>query len=124
MLVMLDQVAQDSGDYSLGWLLTLQADPPAGLFQKPAALPGSSLQSFSPLAEQRWVTTSLAYVKELESISQRRAEAHPKKPPHKPALPTPPTTPAEETPTRKQQRAAAWAAKKAAAAAAAATAKK
>ncbi|CAE7293507.1 unnamed protein product, partial [Symbiodinium sp. KB8] len=93
MFLMLDQAAQDGGDYSLAWLLTLQSDPPAGVFQKPSSLPGSSLQTFSPLAEQRWVTVSLAYVKELETIALRRAEG--------------------ATLSKKQQRAAAWAAKKA-----------
>ena len=118
LLLMLEQCAQDNGDSTLGWLLTLQADPPLGLFQQPTSLPGSSLQTFSSLAEQRWITVALAFVKELETISVRRAEAAPKqKPPTKqPALPTVP--PKTESPdqqlSRKQQRAAAWAAKKAA----------
>ena len=69
LLLMLDQCAQDRGDPTLGWLLTLQADPPLGLFQQPSTLPGSSLQSISPLADQRWVTVALAYTKELETIA-------------------------------------------------------
>ena len=104
MFLMLDQAAQDAGDYSL-----------AGVFQEP----GSALQTFSALAEQRWVTTSLACVKELETIAQRRSEAAPKsKLPPKPAPPpAPPTSDQSEAAlSKKQQRAAAWAAKKAAAA--------
>ena len=117
MFLMLDQAAQDAGDYSLAWLLTPQADPPAGVFQEPSHLPGSALQTFSALAEQRWVTTSLACVKELETIAQRRSEAAPKsKLPPKPAPPpAPPTSDQSEAAlSKKQQRAAAWAAKKAA----------
>ena len=114
LLLMLEQCAQDNGDSTLGWLLTLQADPPL----QPTSLPGSSLQTFSALAEQRWITVALAFVKELETISVRRAEATPKqKPPSKPpALPTvpPKTESADQQLSRKQQRAAAWAAKKAA----------
>ncbi|CAE7226712.1 unnamed protein product, partial [Symbiodinium sp. CCMP2456] len=89
-----------------------QDDRLAGLFQQPASIPGSSLQTFSPLAEQRWITVALAFVKELETISVRRAEVAPKQksPAVPPALPKP--DPPDQL-SRKQQRAAAWAAKKA-----------
>ncbi|CAE7502432.1 unnamed protein product [Symbiodinium necroappetens] len=66
LLLMLDQTAHDRGNSSLGWLLTLQADPPSNLF--------TPLQSFSPLAEQRWITTALAYAKE-QQLSKKQLRA-------------------------------------------------
>ncbi|CAE7273945.1 rluB [Symbiodinium sp. CCMP2592] len=119
LLVMLHQVALDKGNSTLGWLLTLQAEPPAGLFSQQASLPGSSLQTFTPLAEQRWVTTALAFTKELETISGRISEGTTKATQERPA-PKPPSVPApvldtaETQLSRKQQRAAQWAARKAA----------
>ncbi|CAE6946232.1 unnamed protein product [Symbiodinium natans] len=118
LFLMLDQSSLDKGDTTLGWLLTLQGEPPPGLFQTPTNLPGSSLQSFSALAEQRWVTIALAYMKELETIQSRRASVPSSIP--APRVPKPPHSPTEPESgeaafSRKQQRAAQWAAKKAAA---------
>ncbi|CAE7462864.1 unnamed protein product, partial [Symbiodinium necroappetens] len=119
LLLMLDQTAHDRGNSSLGWLLTLQADPPSNLFAAQTAVPGSNLQSFSPLAEQRWITIALAYAKELETISSRISETQPKastpKPPVKPpATPHTPAAEEEQQLSKKQLRAAQWAARKAA----------
>ena len=36
---------------------------------------GGRARAFAPLADQRWITTSLAYLRELDVISQRRADA-------------------------------------------------
>ncbi|CAE7829539.1 unnamed protein product, partial [Symbiodinium necroappetens] len=118
LLLMLDQTAHDRGNSSLGWLLTLQADPPSNLFAAQTPVPGSNLQSFSPLAEQRWITTALAYAKELETIASRITESQPKqgppKPPAKPPAPLLVSTSVEEAPlSKKQLRAAQWAARKA-----------
>ncbi|CAE7359437.1 unnamed protein product [Symbiodinium natans] len=129
LLVMLDQCAQDQGESSLAWLLTLQSDPPLGIFQPPAQLPGSTLQTFSPLADQRWITVSLAYVKELETIAARKVEASPTKTqpamrqlPKQPSIPLPHAPGSSDNPdghlSKKQQRAAQWAAAKKAASAA------
>ncbi|CAE7419264.1 unnamed protein product [Symbiodinium sp. CCMP2592] len=113
LLVMVEQVARDRGSPTLGWLLTLQADPPLGLFQPQAAMPGSQIQSFTPLCDQRWITVALAYTKELETIAGRVSESSAKPPPPKgpkpPTLP-PPADPAteEQQLTKKQQRAAQW----------------
>ncbi|CAE7249391.1 unnamed protein product, partial [Symbiodinium sp. KB8] len=118
LLLMLDQTAHDKGSSSLGWLLTLQADPPSNLFAPQPSVPGSNLQSFSPLAEQRWITTALAYAKELETISSRIAEGQPKAPqprppPKSPAIPQAQAADEEQQLSKKQLRAAQWAARKA-----------
>ncbi|CAE7246280.1 unnamed protein product, partial [Symbiodinium necroappetens] len=109
ILLMMEQTALDGGNSSLSWLLTLQAEPPQSLFQVPASVPGAQLPVFSALAEQKWVTTALAYAKELDTISVRRSEAQAKGPgvpktPSKPA-PPPPAPPGPGDLTKKQQRA-------------------
>ena len=74
LLVYLDQACLDNGNTTVAWLLSLQSDPPRSLFQDSMSMPGSSVQAFSPLAEQRWVTTALSFLKEVDLISSRRAE--------------------------------------------------
>ena len=121
LMVMLDQAALDVNDTTLAWLLTLQSPPPAGLFQTPPSVPGASLQTFTSLADQRWVSVSLAYLKELDTISSRKSEAKsstaapPRRPPKgPPALPPAPPDTEEQPLSRRQARAAQWAAANAA----------
>ncbi|CAE7257929.1 TRO [Symbiodinium sp. CCMP2592] len=93
-------------------------DPPQAIYSDPVSTPGAGVQPFSPLADQKWVTSALGCLREMDLIASRRAEAKPK-PKRPPGLPAPPTgqgTPQEEVAlTKKQQRAAQWAAKRAAA---------
>ncbi|CAE7286499.1 unnamed protein product [Symbiodinium natans] len=124
LLVYLDQVNLDSGNTTIAWLLSLQSDPPQSLFQDAPNLPGQGGHAFTPLAEQKWLTTAISYLKEVDTITTRRAELRSKNPnPSKspqlpsPAPPTAPAGPGDAAGTKKAQRAAAWAAKKAAAAA-------
>eukprot|EP00439_Symbiodinium_sp_Y106_P081381 s400_g20.t1 len=111
LMVMVDQLVLDSGSPDLGWILSLQEDPPGPLFSAPSNMLGSSLRSCSHLADPKWVATSLAYVKEMETLANRRAEVA-KRPP--PGPPEPPGSKASPL-TRKQQRAKLWAERKAAA---------
>ena len=116
LLLCLDQAAVDGGRLDLGWILTLQPDPPNSVFQELGTLPGTGLRSFSSLAEQKWITTALAYIKELDTIAVRRAEAPKARPSPQPAPKTSPSPAAEEgAPSKKQLRAQAWAKAKAAA---------
>ena len=78
-MIMIKQTALD-GRSDLGWLLTLQHDPPSALFVDHQALPLSSLRPFSPLADQRLVATTLAFVRELDTLSTKRAEFAKQKP--------------------------------------------
>ncbi|CAE7864492.1 unnamed protein product [Symbiodinium microadriaticum] len=97
LLVMLHQAALDKGNHTLGWLLTLQADPPASLFAPQVPLPGSSLQCFTPLADQRWITVGLAYIETIAGrISESPAKGGPGKPPPKPPALPPPAVETEE----------------------------
>ena len=74
MAVCLEQAALDAGQLDVGLLLALVEDPPAALFSNRAVTPLSRGRAFAPLAEQRWITTALSYIKELDAISARRAD--------------------------------------------------
>ena len=123
LIIMVDQVNADGGKHDLGFVFSLQPDPPASVFVNHPSLPTAALRPFSPLADSRLVASTLAYVKELETLSSRRLEygAPPKKPGGTaPSGKDPPPTPngndtgAEPALTKKQQRAKAWASRRAA----------
>ena len=73
LMIMVEQLSLD-GRSDLAWLLTLQHDPPAAIFVDHQALPSSGLRPFSPLADQKLVSTTLAFIRELETLSSKRAE--------------------------------------------------
>ena len=116
-MIMVDQVCVDSGRTDLGFLFSLQPDPPTAVFVNHGSMPTAGLRPFSHLADSRLVASTLAYVKELETLSARRLElgAPPKKPGGPPPLPPGPKDPphaGEPALSKKQQRAKAWAAKR------------
>ena len=113
MLMIFFEQATLDGNPDLGWLMTHLADPPNGVFQDRTVTPTTSLRPFSPLADQRLVATTLAFVKELEALSTRKNEvSKPKAPKTPPKLPDAGAKQEEAAPTRKQLRAQLWAAKK------------
>ena len=73
-LVTIEQVAQDGGKWDLGYLLSLQEDPPQSIYTSKSSSTNPRLRSFAPLCPQPWATTALAFVKELDVIAARRAE--------------------------------------------------
>ena len=85
----IDQLVPDQGSTALAWLLTLQHDPPQALFSEAVAAPATGGPPFSPLADQKWITSALGYLREMDLIASRKAESKqkPKKPP---GLPPPP----------------------------------
>ena len=87
MLVSLEQMALDQGRQELGLLLALAEEPPQSVFSNRSLAQGGRPVAFAPLADQRWVTTALQYVKELDAITSRRTDTKPT--PKEPA----PTTP-------------------------------
>ena len=119
LMIMVEQTALDSGRTDLSWLLTLQPDPPSSIFLNHQSLPTSSLRPFAPLADQRLIASTLAYVKELDTLSTKRAELTAPKSKPGPPVPSPSGLRTSDQPvlTKKQLRAKAWAEKKAAAAA-------
>ncbi|OLP93386.1 hypothetical protein AK812_SmicGene24713 [Symbiodinium microadriaticum] len=72
LLVYLDQLALDSGSTTVAYLMTLLPDPPQGLYAEGPTPPGGSLQAFTPLADQSWVTSALGFLREMDLISTRR----------------------------------------------------
>ena len=120
--LVVDQACLDAGDFTFAWVLGLQQDLPTGVYQDVAGSAGPATRAFSPLAEQKWVTVALSYLKEIEPITTRRSELQPPRRPAPPNL-AQPTDPPKAAPkhsdqeglSKKQARAAAWAAKRAAA---------
>ena len=74
LAVSIEQAALDQGRMDLATLLCLQEDPPASIFTNRALSSTSRARSFAPLADQRWVTVALAFLKEMEVISAKRSE--------------------------------------------------
>ena len=72
--VCLEQAVLDGGRFELAGVLCLQDDLPASIFVNRQAGALSRSRSFAPLADQRWITTALAYLKELDSIQSKRGE--------------------------------------------------
>eukprot|EP00435_Cladocopium_sp_Y103_P013993 s1974_g3.t1 len=75
LIVGIEQYAQD-GRWELGFLLTLLEDPPHQMwsYRNPVATSTGRIRAFAPLCPQRWATISLAYLKELDFIQNRRTE--------------------------------------------------
>ena len=74
LAVCIDQAVLDGGRFDLAALLTLQKDPPSSIYVNRHQGVLSRSRSFTPLADQRWVTVALAYVKELDLINSKRQE--------------------------------------------------
>lgn len=74
LAVMLEQAVLDGGRLDLAQILTLSDDPPTSIFTNRQIHQISRARAFAPLADQRWVTTSLAFIKELDTITTKRLE--------------------------------------------------
>ena len=74
-MVALEQVAQDGGKWELGYLLSLQEDPPGTILSTKATSTNPRMRAFAPLCPQPWATVALSYLREMDVISSRRAEA-------------------------------------------------
>jgi hypothetical protein len=78
-MVAIEQSAMDNGKWEVAWILALQEDPPQQLFAHRPQATNPRLRAFGPLCPADWGATALAYIKELDLLSSRRAEALPKK---------------------------------------------
>ena len=74
LAVMLEQACLDSGRMEVAQILTLQEDVPASVFTNRQLASTSRACAFAPLSDQRWVTTAIAFLKELDTISTKRTE--------------------------------------------------
>lgn len=75
LIVGIEQFAQD-GRWDLAFLLTLLEDPPPQMwsYRHPAGAQSGRLRAFAPLCPQRWATISLAYLKEIDFIQNRKQD--------------------------------------------------
>ena len=74
LFVCLEQTSLDGGKMEVGLLLALVEDPPQALFSGRSLALAANPKPFAPTANQRWVTTALQYLKEMDVITTRRAE--------------------------------------------------
>ena len=75
LCVCIEQGALDGGRLDIGLLLSLTEEPPAGVFSNRSMSGIHRGRPFAPLASQKWVTTTLAFIKEMDLIAARRLEA-------------------------------------------------
>ena len=75
----LEQSAFDVGAWDLAYIVTLAEDPPAALFQEKMSSVTASARPFAPLIPAGLATISLAYLKEIDVLQNRRQEIRPKK---------------------------------------------
>ena len=73
LAVCMEQTSLD-GAMDVGLLLSLVEDPPSGVFTNRSLAPLSRGKSFAPLADQRWVTAALSFIKERDLITQKRSD--------------------------------------------------
>ena len=78
-MVAIEQSAMDNGKWEIAWILASQEDPSQQLFAHRAPATNPRLRAFGPLCPADWGAIALAYVKELDPLSSRRAEALPRK---------------------------------------------
>ena len=70
-----EQASQD-GNWSVAYLLTVLEEPSPQVFSSTAPASSSSrLQAFSPLVSPAWGSTTLAFVREVDLLTQRRKDA-------------------------------------------------
>lgn len=74
LAVAIDQAVLDGGRFDLAALLTLQEEAPASIYVHRLQSSLSRSRAFTPLADQRWVTVSLAFLKEMDVITTKRLE--------------------------------------------------
>ena len=74
LAVCMEQAVMDNGKFDLAALLCLQDDLPANIYLNRNAGALSRSKSFSPLADQKWITTALAFLKEMDTIVAKRGE--------------------------------------------------
>eukprot|EP00439_Symbiodinium_sp_Y106_P066199 s1976_g10.t1 len=75
LAVSLEQAALDGGRLDIGYHMTWLEEPPSGMYTNRPAAGLFRSRPFAPLASQRWVTIVLGYIKEMELIQSRRADA-------------------------------------------------
>ena len=94
----IDQAAQDQ-DWTTAFLISLSEDPPAAMFQE-KTISYAGTKPFSPLIPGSWAAVTLAFLKELEVLSTKKAEVVPKS---KKTFPVAPPEGATDSPSPKRK---------------------
>ena len=79
LIVSLEQAAADGG-WGIAFLLTLLEEPPLALFQEKLSNISMHGKPFAPLAPPSWAAICLAYVREMELLSNKKKESTAAKP--------------------------------------------
>ena len=74
LIVCIEQAVLNSGRFEVAQILTLQEDVPSGVFTNRQLASTSRARAFAPLSDPRWVTTAIAFLKELDTITAKRTE--------------------------------------------------
>ena len=74
LAISLEQSVVDKGDWSIAFLLSLASEPPLQMFQEKSSVMSPFGQPFAGLVPPSWAATVLAYVKELEVLSNKKAD--------------------------------------------------
>ena len=97
LAISLEQSVVDGGDWSVAYLLSLAEDPPLSLYREKTSIVSPYGRPFSSLVPSQWAAVILAYVKELEVLSTKKAESSPKKGGPKVVDPDAPPSPKRKT---------------------------
>ena len=74
MAVMIEQMVLDNGRMEVAGLLCLQENVPANVFSNRLVTSTARTRSFAPLADQKWITVALQYLREMDVINNKRQE--------------------------------------------------
>ena len=70
----IEQCAVDQGEWGLGYLLSLSADPPLQLFQDRHQTVAMHQKSFGGLVPPQWSTVAVAFLKEMEVLNTKKQD--------------------------------------------------
>ena len=70
----IEQCAVDSGEWGLGFLLSLAADPPVHLFQDRSNTVSMQHRTFGGLVPPAWSTVAVAYLREMEVLNSKKQD--------------------------------------------------
>lgn len=94
LVVCLEQAAHD-GNWSVAYLLSLLESPPKGVF--------TENRPFSPLVPQPWAACALAYIKELDILTNKKSELRGAGRPKPQPTPAPKSEETDKTPSPRRR---------------------
>ena len=74
----IEQCAVDNGDWGLGFLVSLAADPPVQLFQDKHQQVSMHQKNFGGLTPAPWSTVAVAFLKEMEVLNSKKLDLNKK----------------------------------------------